>query len=614
MLPHFTALLALLTLTSPVLSQTTDTNQITWAAVTYTYHGEKTPDFHTSARTVDLTPLGAEQLFLAGNGIRNRYIVSTNISQDTVAINGLNKNNIDNAQLDVMTMEDPYLAASAMAFMQGLYPPFDAITSDEEAARGDGGRYEFPLNGYQYPRIATMSELDFNHIWIAGQTDCKQYSNSQARAIDTPGYVQQIEDTQTYYASLSNSVFPSLDSSTLNYGNALTIYESALYQYRHNSTIYNSPTFTTDDLAILRNLASEQQWTFNTPNGTDTINAISGRTLAAKVIQKLSDNIASSGAQSKLTVYVGSHEPFLAFFALSNLATGPSAPQFNTLPDHGSTMTFELFSTPPADSSSDPTNMPMPYEDSLWVRFLFRNGSASDADTRAYTLFGRGNAETVIPWAEFQKAMAAFALTDILDWCRTCETKTFFCTAFEDISSGDDVDDGDSTSSIVGGGSGGRVSPTIGGVIGATVAVAAFIFLAAGLLLAGFRLEKRKKSGSKVFPDLGDISVLKRSGSGNGGGANGGFKGADRLGSDADLAFTTAAGKGGAGATVVRHERVGSWELGESPNGDRKHGSLDKEIESGDGRVVSGVDYSRRSRELERENPFVDPVRPVDQV
>lgn len=39
-------------------------------------------------------------------------------------------------------MEEPYLAASALAFMQGLYPPFDTISSDEEAAKGDGGTYE----------------------------------------------------------------------------------------------------------------------------------------------------------------------------------------------------------------------------------------------------------------------------------------------------------------------------------------------------------------------------------------------------------------------------------------------------------------------------------------
>ena len=39
-------------------------------------------------------------------------------------------------------MEEPYLAASALAFMQGLYPPLDTISSDEEAAKGDGGTYE----------------------------------------------------------------------------------------------------------------------------------------------------------------------------------------------------------------------------------------------------------------------------------------------------------------------------------------------------------------------------------------------------------------------------------------------------------------------------------------
>ncbi|KAG4432865.1 hypothetical protein IFR05_011639 [Cadophora sp. M221] len=615
MTPHLTAhiltLPLLLLLTTPILSQNTD--QVTWAAVSYTYHGEKTPDFHSPSRSIDLTPLGAQQLFNAGTGIRNRYITSMNISQDTIPINGISVHDLDNDQLDVLTMEIPHVAASALAFMQGLYPPFDAITSDEETLSGDGGRYEFPLSGYQYPRIETMSNLDFNHIWIAGQSDCSKYSNSQQKSINTSAYVSKIQETQTYYSSLSSTVFPDRDSSTLNYANALEVYEGALYQYHHNSSIHNSQTFTTDDLAILRNLASEQQWTFNTPNGTDLINAIGGRTLAAKVLQKLNNNIASSGTESKLSLLFGSHEPFLSFFALSNLATGPSAPQFNTLPDHGSTMTFELFSTSDSSSSSSEggaTKMPSP--DQLSIRFLFRNGSEANAEMRAYTLFGRGNAETVIPWPEFQRAMGAFALTDILDWCRACGTLTFFCKAFQDITSGSSSGGGaDGSGGVqgVGGTGGDGVSPTIGGVIGAAVAVAVVVFLGAGLLLAGFRVERRGKGGVSRR-DLGDISVLKRSGSGNGNG--GGFKGADRLGSDTDLAF-----KGGAGATIVRHERVGSWELGESPGGDGKvKGSLDKEIESGigTGRVVSGTDYGRRSRELERENPFVDPVRAVDQV
>ena len=99
--------------------------------------------------------------------------------------------------------------------------------------------------------------------------------------------------------------------------------------------------------------------------------------------------------------------------------------------------------------------------------------------------------------------------------------------------------------------------------------------------------------------------MLRRSGSGNGG-----FKGAEKLASDTDLRL-----KGGAGATVIRHERVGSWELNESPT-DKKHSSLDKEIESGNvSRVVSKADYGRNSEDgIGNVNPFGDPVKPLDQV
>lgn len=65
-----------------------------------------------------------------------------NISQDTLPINGISVHDLDNGELDAIAMETPYTAASALAFMQGLYPPFDAITSDEETQNGEGGRYE----------------------------------------------------------------------------------------------------------------------------------------------------------------------------------------------------------------------------------------------------------------------------------------------------------------------------------------------------------------------------------------------------------------------------------------------------------------------------------------
>jgi hypothetical protein len=60
---------------------------------------------------------------------------------------------------------------------------------------------------------------------------------------------------------------------------------------------------------------------------------------------------------------------------------------------------------------------------------------------------------------------------------------------------------------------------------------------------------------------------------------------------------------------VIRHERVGSWELSSTAR-------ADKDVESGRmERVVSGADYSRRrSEDDEGVNPFGDPVKPVDHV
>lgn len=92
------------------------------------------------------------------------------------------------------------------------------------------------------------------------------------------------------------------------------------------------------------------------------------------------------------------------------------------------------------------------------------------------------------------------------------------------------------------------------------------------------------------------------------------------MASDTDLTIK----KGGAGASVIRHERVGSWELKDSPSSpteSRSAGSLDKEIEAGrtgtdrKERVVSTADYGRKSEDgIGAVNPFGDPVKPVDHV
>jgi hypothetical protein len=90
--------------------------------------------------------------------------------------------------------------------------------------------------------------------------------------------------------------------SAIDFGDASNLYEYALYEYRHNYTIYQSNDFTETDLVKLRDLASEQQFALNSPNSEGTISAIAGRTLARKVLQEFQQIIATSGYSTKLTL------------------------------------------------------------------------------------------------------------------------------------------------------------------------------------------------------------------------------------------------------------------------------------------------------------------------
>lgn len=123
-------------------------NLVTWGALNLIYHGEKIPVLHEGP--YNLTPLGANQLLSAGQFIRGRYLSSNSSATDaSIPINGLSTDVIDNSQMEVMTMTDEYITASALAFMQGLYPPRGGtgLQVDEESILGNGTLEQYPLNG-----------------------------------------------------------------------------------------------------------------------------------------------------------------------------------------------------------------------------------------------------------------------------------------------------------------------------------------------------------------------------------------------------------------------------------------------------------------------------------
>jgi hypothetical protein len=167
---------SLLLLTALLTAASAQDNSVNvWSAVSFILYGERTP--LQSSNTPSLTPIGAQQMFEQGSVFRARYIgANTTSTPDehvittSAPILGLQRNAIDNSQLTILSTTDSYTAASAAAFLQGLYPPINQSFAPnagglESAVLADGTMVNFPLGGYQYPAIETASTQDPNIVW-----------------------------------------------------------------------------------------------------------------------------------------------------------------------------------------------------------------------------------------------------------------------------------------------------------------------------------------------------------------------------------------------------------------------------------------------------------------
>ncbi|KAK7921504.1 phosphoglycerate mutase-like protein [Apiospora marii] len=537
-----------------------EAEQIVWSSFAYILHGERTP-LSTDSLSATLTTYGAQQMFAQGQMFRDRYLLSTGNDDgnatDSFPIVGLSRRALDNSQLDIMTNTDTFNVASAMAFMQGLYPPAPGAFVENDGGRNastlaNGSLVDFPLDGYQYPNIQAVSSLDERSFQMQGQVSCSTYMGSQLEASDDEIIRRNTNESVELYNELSRTIFagtaPFEQSSSADnfYDQAYDLWDYAAYQYTHNSTVHDG--LGEDVLNRLGQLASDQQFDYNgnlTASGSqpgDRIRAIAGRTLAARAAAQLRSQIAG-GFPHKLSLMVGSFEPMLAFFALSQLADDASSSlRFRTIPAPGSAMVFELFSVSDDDNNNNDGSPPQQYpaEDDLWIRFLYRYGTDASAPLVEYPIFGRSNSQSSMKWWDFRSQMDDIAVDDLSEWCRLCSAPTLFCAGIEANAA-----DGNSSSSApsYAGGSYDRIrsrmSPTVGGVIGAIVTLGLLTLAGlAAFFLGGLRVRRRGQR-----QDAG----VQRSGS------LGGFKGAEKMASDKDLSLARGGG---------RHERVGSWEMG----------------------------------------------------
>lgn len=363
-----------------------------------------------------------------------------------------------------------------------------------------------------------------------GHLACAEYWSSGNDFKNSATYQETYDATLNFYEQTWADVFPNtLANSMLNFDYAYDLYDYAQYAYDHDAAVRNA--LNVNRLAILRNFADNQQFDLNgnlSASGSqegDMIRAISGRMLAAKVVSQLSAHIASGGSANKMTLMFGSYEPFLAFFALSDISNTAPTGMFRRIPNPGAAMVFEVFTTD--DDASYPT------QDNAWVRFLYRNGTDADSPMTEYPLFGRGNSEARMRWSDFETEMARFSIQDVSTWCDMCSSVTLFCSSLSHSSdtlpaASDSGNGSDPNASL---------SPAVAGVIGAVTALAVIGFAAVtAFVFGGLRIRRK---------DLSEEARRRSS--------LGGFKGAEKMASDHDVSIAR---------TGARHERVGSWELG----------------------------------------------------
>ncbi|EXJ84660.1 hypothetical protein A1O3_05330 [Capronia epimyces CBS 606.96] len=544
----------------------------------YTLYGDRTPLVLTTSPT--LTPLGAQQLYEAGDRIRQRYITPS--ESGSITINGISPYQLDYDQLTVLSTTDQFVSASALAFLQGLYPPLQTSSNytyiPGQSTFQNGTNLVAPLHGYQYPNIMAVSSNDLNSIWLSGWKNCPAYTASSNHYYETEAFQSIQNSTEEFYASLQpnflNGIFP---NASVGYFDAAGIYDYLNYASIHNTSA--AEHLTPEVLTKAKILADDLVFALNADTSVseskavDNIRAIPGRTLSTRILQAFDTTINMHGTTDKMTLAFGSYEPMVAFAALAGLVT-PHSSAFYSVPAPGSSFVFELISMQTDNTDAYPDTSDM------FVRFLYQNGTDSDSSLVAYPLFGLSPSQSMISFVDFVAGLQKFEIFSVEDWCTTCSSFSVFCPAF--VGTNGSLDPTGRVSSHQKG-----LSPAVAGVIGAVVTFAvAALLLGAVMFFGGVRMHR--------------VRTTRRS-------DLGGFKGGEKLASDQDLTLP----KGGAGAAVITaeettpvrgHERVGSWELKDRAKAEAAQGQV----------LSAGMPQPRRPSYEDDDIPIGPHSLPVD--
>jgi hypothetical protein len=180
-----------------------------FGSVAFIRSGERTPILRTE--TPILTAYGAQQMLELGKNFRHRYLVNTGSDNGLGVQNipGMSPDILDHEQLFIQTLNKQHLVSSAQAFMQGLYPPYGSNATSQTDVLGDavgemanGDVVGFPLDGYQYPKIQVLSELDPQSVYIAGGVNCTSRSLASASYEATDEFLGVQMEQKRFYGDM----------------------------------------------------------------------------------------------------------------------------------------------------------------------------------------------------------------------------------------------------------------------------------------------------------------------------------------------------------------------------------------------------------------------------
>jgi acid phosphatase len=431
-------------------------------AYIFSRHGDRTAKV---LGNTELTDLGYREVYQSGGYWHDRYVNASSSLQ----IEGISDKIVKLSQVSASSPSDDVLQNSAIAFMQGIYPPVGSSASETLA---NGTTVESPLNGYQLiPLNLIESNTDSeDNTWLQDATGCQNAVVSSDNYYSSTLYNSLLDSTRDFYQSLSSLLNSTFAPDEMSFKNAYTIFDYLNVASIHNTT--NTPT--SAQLDRLLQLANIEQYNL-AYNASETVRAIAGAQLAGEVLEALNKTITSQG-KTKLNIQLGSYGTFLSYFGLAQL---PAANvNFTGIPDYASTMSWELVTNSTADGFPDASE--------ISVRFLFHNGTITGSSSPSeYPLFGQSS--TTIPWTDFADQTKKFAVMNDEEWCQACGNTDGQCKS---------VAGGSGSGSVSAQSSGdGGVSRPVAGVIGAMVTLAVVLGLEALLLaVGGFRIAKKQKA------------------------------------------------------------------------------------------------------------------------